>query len=650
VRGRAWITALVVATAAGSALATAGAAWGATLDPATAEADVRRAREDGIDAFCKQPERPLSRRARSLCGMAADIKDCKGFADACAAEDALKAKAKEPKTSEPWSFSKELAAIFGVVAQIAIWVLILGIIVAIAIPVVQAIARARRDKRVAEETPEPNVTVVVPELVQELETVTDAELLLRRAEEHARRGELERATVTFLHAALRALDHRGVIRIARHRTNGEYVRGCKDPDAKPPLREIVREVDAVQFGGARPTADTVARVAARAAALVRMAPTVLSAIALFLVLATAGCSAPSRGPILRTADPAGDEMMIELLKRQGMTVSRLGGSLATLPMPKPDAPSPAVIVDVERTTLEDDTRAHLLHWVEAGGVLVLVGEPSEWPASLKAKAKMGTSHEVTVSTPAWSEDEQDDDGRPERETHFEHAKIARPSALTWEAEPFELATLKSGELYAASKTVGAGVILGIANDDLLTNAALSIPGNAPALVALLAVVDRTHEFKVAKPEDGISPPTNPIAALNRAGLGLGLWHALAASLILFLAVGVRLARPKPTPPPRRRAFTEHVEATGALFARTRIAAHALAAYARYADERLRAKMPRGMSDPSAFLASRANADPAECAAIWARATAARSGDPPRGDELIILRQLSQLYSNATKSD
>ena len=71
---------------------------------------------------------------------------------------------------------------------------------------------------------------------------------------------------------------------------------------------------------------------------------------------------------------------------------------------------------------------------------------------------------------------------------------------------------------------------------------------------------------------------------------------LVATLVLFFAVGVRLARPKPAAPPRRRAFAEHVEAVGALYARTRSAPHALAAYARFADERLRARMPRGTSD------------------------------------------------------
>ncbi len=138
--------------------------------------------------------------------------------------------------------------------------------------------------------------------------------------------------------------------------------------------------------------------------------------------------------------------------------------------------------------------------------------------------------------------------------------------------------------------------------------------------------------------------------MQRAGLGLGMWHALAFVVVLFLAVGMRLARPKPTPPPTRRAFTEHVEATGALYARTGLAAHALASYARYADERIRTKMPRGMNDVAAFLSSRSQVDYATCERIWARAKNTRPEDPERGDELVILKQLSQIYGAAMSAE
>jgi hypothetical protein len=131
---------------------------------------------------------------------------------------------------------------------------------------------------------------------------------------------------------------------------------------------------------------------------------------------------------------------------------------------------------------------------------------------------------------------------------------------------------------------------------------------------------------------------------------MGLVHALGAALILFLAVGVRLSRPRPEPPPRRRAFAEHVEAVGALYARTRNAPHALTSFARFADERLRARMPRGMADVAAFLASRTNVPLDTCQRLWTRAVQAKGGAPALGDELAVLRELTAAYSAAMARD
>ena len=45
-------------------------------------------------------------------------------------------------------------------------------------------------------------------------------------------------------------------------------------------------------------------------------------------------------------------------------------------MPVPRESAPVVVVDVDRVALEDETVAHLLRWVDAGGVLVLFGAPA----------------------------------------------------------------------------------------------------------------------------------------------------------------------------------------------------------------------------------------------------------------------------------
>lgn len=680
-RGR--LRARVVATAFTLLTLAPTAAWAATehvglADPERAPLDAEGAMRDGKVSFCKNPPEKLSARARRLCPAAGEIPGCEAFAKACAAPapPATPGGASSPRRSSP-----ELRApsALGAAAQVLVWLLVAAAIVAIAIPVIRAILKARADKKVAD-APSPKAAAAAAEAPAPVVPATsDAELLLRAAEDHARRGDFASALQLYLAAALRALDKRGVVRLAKDRTNGEYVRGCRDDAAKAPLREIVREVDLVQFGGVPPTADAVGRAAQRAVALVRAAPAALLAIALLL----AGCSGGgggARGPSAGR-DPAGDELAMEVISRQGLKVSRLSGALASLPLPKAGAKAPAVIVDTDETKLDDDTAAHLLTWVEAGGALLLAGDPDAWPAELKAKELVSHARDEKVAVkrpeseipeaapsrpttrrPArprrWDDDDDDDEPPPRvaprpLSSPTLPAKVEIRRALDWKGpegtSPKALAWYDpSYAVYAATLDKGKGRIVGVASDELLTNAAVARGKNAAALVALVAATER-DEVLFARPEDGIAPPSNPLSGMQRAGLGLGLWHALAAAVILFLAVGIRLARPRPAPPPTRRAFTEHVEATGALYARTGVASHALAAYAKFADERLRARMPRGMTDVPAFLAARTGANAATCERLWNRARGTRPTDSPRGDELEVLKELSALTAQALAS-
>jgi hypothetical protein len=204
--------------------------------------------------------------------------------------------------------------------------------------------------------------------------------------------------------------------------------------------------------------------------------------------------------------------------------------------------------------------------------------------------------------------------------------------------------------YAGLVNLDDGMVVGVASDDLITNVGLATPPNARAVVALLARYAGTRPVLVARPEDGVSPPSGPIASLVHAGLGLALGHAAVATLLLLLAFGVRQARARPTPEPARRAWTEHVAATGTLYARAKMAPHALATYATFVDGRLRARMPRGMTDPAAFLAIRSGQDARFCAEVWARAMASRAGDRTQGDELATLADLRELYAATVKTE
>jgi hypothetical protein len=313
--------------------------------------------------------------------------------------------------------------------------------------------------------------------------------------------------------------------------------------------------------------------------------------------------------------------------------------------------------------------------VKAGGVLVLVGNPYEWPKPFGATSAHSPlpPHRITVkrllartSTAVGTDDDEGDDedeedaGPPVHSAHppgdgnvyakaTERGELVDGTALAFSVATERVATFGDGMTYAAVLAHGKGYVLGIASDELLKNAGIARPGNAAATVAILASADRL-EMKLAGLEDGVAPPSTPVAALLRAGLGVGLIHAAFATLVLFFAAGVRIARPRPELPPRRRAFAEHVEAVGSLYARTKNTAHALASYARFADERLRARMPRGTADIPAFLASRAHVPLDVAQRLWTRAVQAKAGAPPLGDEMHVLRDLCAVYSAAVAQE
>jgi hypothetical protein len=633
----------------------------AVMEPARAQADVDAAMREHDYPFCREPHEPLSSRAVDLCDHASAIPGCSGYVAACAT-----ATAPHPPPSTPWWLRwLTIPPFIGTLAQGIVWLLVAALVIAVVVPIARGLARMRRKEALPAEKKAPGVITPEP-LMVEVASLTDEEQILARARELAMQGELAASMQLYLVASLRALDKRGAVRIAKDRTNGEYVRACTDPGAKPALRDIVREVDRVQFGGEAATPEGLERAARQAIAIVRTVPVMMLLVMVSLSLGCGGVSMPK--PRLKGDDPAGYELMRDVVTRQGVNLHGLGSSLATMPLPAPGERAPAVLVDLESTALDDETREHLMSWVDAGGVLVLAGGPWSWPKELKGshavakrplqitvrrlllRAPSPASGDTADGDAGEAGDDADEQAEGDIYAHTdEHGELVETDGITLGGAIDRVAWFTDGTLYAASVKRGHGVIVGIANDELFTNAGLARPGNAAALVAILASASRT-EMRLASAEDGVSPPSTPIAALLRAGLGLALAHAAVFALVLFVAVGRRQARPRPMHPPRRRAFSEHVEAVGALYGRARSAPHALAAYARFADERLRARMPRGSGDVASFLASRARMPLHVCQQLWARAMQAKSGAPPLGDELTVLRELSSLYAAAMAQD
>jgi len=632
---------------------------GAALDPSTARSDIEALRGENAYAFCDDPRLPLSWRARSLCPDADEIVACGGFASACSAavegrgrcDPSPAPQAREPRL--PWLGGLARAA-HGI-ANAVIWLLVVALGVALLAPVLAALRRSRIDAPLRDDDPGDRTSG--PPRARTEAALPGEAALLARADRLAAAGQGAAALQLYLAASLSALDRRGAIRMAGGRTNGEYLQNCADLVDRQRLREIVREVERVQFGGYGATPQVVAAVAGHARTLARAGATVPALATFALALATALCACASTDPACHRLarpgdDPAGLELFYGVLRRQHVGVEPLGQSLASLaPAAAGDfGRAPTVVVDLERTALDEETQDHLVQWVRSGRELVLVGLPGAWPRELGvAETHTPASRSVVVQGKASPDCLEG--GAPARScipAAWPHLAGVAAFELPGDDDSV-VASYEDGSIYAARLRLGRGHVLAIASDELLTNAGLSRADNAAAMVLLMSHVDPV-DVRVAEPHHGVAPPSAPWTSLNRAGLGLGLVHALLASAVVFLAAGRRLARPRPAQSPRRRRFVEHVRAVGAVYASTGSGTHALSAYTRFAEERLRVRMPRGASDIPEFLAARTEQPVERCRALWTRAVAARGALAPAGDELAVLRDLSGLCGAAIAQD
>ena len=604
---------------------------------------VERAMSEGRYEFCSKPRTPLDARRRALCPLA-ERPGCEGFAKAC--RDTT-----EPKPPERSWWDRLDLAWLEPLAIALLYLFAAAVVLVITIPILRALMarRRRRSPKTTEIAPKAEAAAVVaPPLTEAAPTEPEATLAL--ADDLRLRGDAPRALALYLAASLAALERRGALRVARHRTHGEYVRACTEAAARGPLREIVREVDKVHFGRIPPTEASVTMVAGRATALVRR---VATAAVIVSGLLAGGCGIR---PGASHDDPAGSELAVDLLQRSGFDIGPLGRSLATIEDEAPPQETPHVlVVDVEQVSLEaEEIRLHLRRWVAAGGVLILFGSPEAWPPWLGARRTPASSSVLVFDVASGSTDEEDLDVEPKPPLH---GKVAVPSGVTLDGA-WTLGRVGDAS-YVVRETVGRGVVLGVAGDDLLTNVGVVADENAAILVTLLDVARRDSSaagaagapgapgahIRYAVPEDAIPPPSTPFAALSAAGLGAGAWHGLVAALVLFLAHGIRHARPKRPRRQARRAFAEHVEAIGAFWWRTRALPHALAAYAQFVELCVRERAVRG-EDVATFLATRTGVPRTKVEELSSRARAAKEGDRPRGDEIATLDELRGLLERA----
>ena len=91
----------------------------------------------------------------------------------------------------------------------------------------------------------------------------------------------------------------------------------------------------------------------------------------------------------------------------------------------------------------------------------------------------------------------------------------------------------------------------------------------------------------------MSEPSRDDAPTPGLAAYLGTLLVLALLALLLLWRGIAFGKLRDPPAHTRRSFADHVRAIGMQYARADASRHALGAYARWAIERLRERVPRG---------------------------------------------------------
>ena len=578
-------------------------------------------------AFCHKTTVPVANEVLKYCTLANELPQCKELAAACAETLAPKT----PSAPPTW---------IGTIARAGIFVFLGLIVVAIVFAIVRSLRKVARDEQLAEPTVEPIALVegLSPTHAM-LPSLDDPEALLRLGDARANAGEFAQAIGLYLAASLRALDRRGAIVLGRDRTNGEYVRECSDTVAQTDLRLLVREVDKVHFGGSAPTKDVVSVSRGYAAALLRVAMMVLT------VLLVAGCaSAKKTKPTNLLSDATGHDLARAALEHKGLSVESWNKPLDRLGTPEHD--DPWIIVDAAKFELGDESRKHIVSWVADGGKVALFGSIATWPAEFKCTA--GTTPPdrslelVSADSAARSADPFTMARAAQGRTASAHVSLISGLGGT------TLGRYPDGSPYAVSLHYKKGMVIFVASEEALTNIGLLDP---QILTTLVTISDHFYDGRVAflKKRSAESGASGPMGAMVKAGFGAALIHALIASLLLFFAVGYRMTNPPSIRPDRRRAFVEHIRAVAGLYQRTRATRHALASFRRFAEERLRQRMPRWEHDIGSYISSRSGEPRNYCTSVWEYARAADPSQPTQSTDLEYLRALIRLYRSATTS-
>jgi hypothetical protein len=501
--------------------------------------------------FCHDKKYKLRYGDRALCSLSkAELQRCPAFRDQCGAPapPPPERKREASTTADSGSHVSTPGWVSGL-AELLFWALVVGVVVALAVSIfrMQKSRPSGEEDDAEERDPEPAPDPGSAAAVQVGDK--DVERLLERARRAAERGELGAAIDAAHAAAIQGLSAAGHVEVERDRTNGDYLRELrKAPPIQQQFRAIVGHVEVAQFGGKAPTRGTFDQVLDQVMALLRR----LSVLTLVVLVAAslAGCRGGGRGARNETEEetPSGLATFKRLLAGQG-------GKVHTRMAPLSKLGDDVGMVVVLSTTLEQEDEQHLLNWVREGGSAVVVDSA----ALMDAAEVEGVYHSCGTSA----------ERGPNLELAPLNLSVIGGESLKLRPKPDSLVAQRvdvicGGSPYIVTSYLGAGQVTFIPEDELLSNASLSVNDNARLVTELFSAPDESIELVGSWTGDGSQ---SPMQSMKSAGLMPVVWQLFAVALLLALRQGTSFGSRRDDQKLERRAFADHVRAVASNYAR-----------------------------------------------------------------------------------
>ncbi len=408
------------------------------------------------------------------------------------------------------------------------------------------------------------------------EVETDVVRLMRLAREAAKRGAYGEGIEHAYAAALRRLEGDGCIAMHTSRTNGDYVRGLRaTPNLANPLGDIVRTVERVQFGRTTPDAALFERVVSLVMPLLnRTAMVMLWFAASWLI----GCgTTPKQTTSLHGGEgPAGLSRVVRLVMNEGIEVG-----FRVTPLADIDESTATLMVFPAAVEALEESSEEVYDWVSNGGTLVLAGVfPNDDIVNAVAVVTELTDPQLQAENDfRWlSESDLRVPGGPALSVH-QGTLFGSPALRR-----------NNGDVYAASARHGAGEIIVFADDRLFSNISLAISNNADVVQGISIAGGGKVELCTDLTGAGANSPLESLHNARLTPVIIQLFIML--SLFLFWR-GIAFGRLRDPPDHSRRRYAEHVKALGTQYLRAGASTYAAGAYARWALDRFRERVPRG---------------------------------------------------------